>query len=440
MRAIIIKKCLSACIVIIIIILVLMTNIDLNNNITHRQARPPEVEQFPPPSPTFPLRSSSRRDKCSDLKRSRAGSCPDIMDWLPDLAAALPPRAHWRHVDIGANKGYGIANVITALSPDSVVTGLDVYRYFMKHVELPRFLKNKHKRGDHFMQSHQRNVLCGWCGDCLEDVHKIADPAHRAGSLELIAVDLMPMNAHALREIFRNFSSIVTVKNVGIAQRASTVHMNEKEGPGWEQGSVFMGNTKTSDSTTAVEVMPLPQLLGGDDVFHVDYLSTDTEGFDYEVFLGAKPLFRRHKISVYVFETNFGMLPADHPNSLQNGFSLTKMLTELHELGYRCLMPTERLRQKGKSKKSPPPPLPSYFDFTPCLGKENQEDETEEARAIIESKVGFSNVLCYDTHNETVARVFASGGDVMSRRREMQLHGSKADIRGPTLSELFPSK
>jgi len=75
---------------------------------------------------------------------------------------------------------------------------------------------------------------------------------------------------------------------------------------------------------------------------HTDFLSTDTEGHDHNVFYGSREMFVARRVSVYMFEIHHRAPPA-HPR-------YTRLIVEdLDSLGYECHGPLEPpiVQEKG---------------------------------------------------------------------------------------------
>jgi len=299
------------------------------------------------------------------------------MEWLAPLAKIIPQR-HWVHVDVGANKGYGVASflrLLTGEGPEPRKIFNDLYKRYW--LEGDRRMYGGRVRAA--MDTWKAKVYCGFCCDCLDHVRPLLRQ-HQASSVDVYAIDLQPSTAQWLKILFDE-EPRVKVMNVGIAKEKRKIQLLA-EGVGHEQSSVAMVATaKTNDTAVEVSIMALSDVVPL--TTHIDFLSTDTEGFDYEVFSGARKFFEQKKVSVYVFEVHLEKAPRKT--------LLSDFLSELDMLGYDCVMPTQRTRRDTHLKNVH---VPMYAPVGNCRG------------AALERHIGWANFLCYDASNHTLQQVF----------------------------------
>jgi len=316
---------------------------------------------------------------CEGYALGIGASCPEPMDWLPAMAETFP-RGDWLHVDVGANKGYGVLNFVAALSGEEFSTPKKL------QIDLRKAYWHKLGKLSGAIRTWRRKQFCGMCCDCMKDLDSLPERV-RARSVHAYAIDLSPTTADWLKNFFTGNSHVTTV-HAGVSKEAGYRDVMPPLFAGDEMVSLKEGSKVEVPVGGPVlpvrtKVLPLSQIIP--EGSHIDFLSTDTEGFDRHVFEGARDLFVQKRVSVYVFEVAFHLLPQFQ----WNGTYLTDFVTELSSLGYACMLPT------GRASDADTSPMKQYIRLGPQCRP-----------GAIEGIVGWFNVLCYNHDNITLRQVF----------------------------------
>jgi len=278
------------------------------------------------------------------------------------MQEALGARRDWVYVDVGANKGYAIGEMLSLLVEDSNVwSPMTILKNFVA------FLPNAGKP-------------CGACCDCRDP--QFDDPLPKpiaANSLCVFAFDLSIKCIEFLAKQFGDkvLPTHVSVKplNVGVNHAEGTIMLAESMCG--EMNSLESGSTQRKNQRQAeVAVKPLVQLLP--EGVHIDFLSTDTEGHDHNVFYGSRDLFVSRRVSVYLFEVHHKASPAHARYTTLRG-----MIEDLDSLEYDCFFPVRE--SKGHAM---------LVRVTGCKD------------TVVEKLIGWRNLLCYARWNSTLRGVF----------------------------------
>eukprot|EP00759_Apiculatamorpha_spiralis_P057167 PhF_6_TR8475/c0_g1_i1/m.13249 len=341
---------------------------------------PPSVPDSPRLATSAAVRASSWTCE-SILHTAIVMPCPEPMDWVPHVASRYP-RGSWTYVEVGANKGYGIQDMIATL------TGVPYHNPQHLHHEFRQRYWPKNLRVSPARRQWMRKQFCGMCCDCKKSFNVdngggsvFLPSAIQASSAVAYAVELTPSTADWLREYFSG-DPRVRVIHAGVSETPGVIRMPKSATAGDE--TVSLNSATSSSDTVETRVGPLQTLLPPG-IGHIDFLSTDTEGFDRKVFEGARKLFVDRQISVYVFEVGFHV----HRNTFASSPTyLQEMLDELKSLGYRCLAPAGKLLATDN--------LPQYVRLDNCSA----------VSGAAERLMGWNNILCYNQYNETLHDIF----------------------------------
>ena len=150
-----------------------------------------------------------------------------------------------------------------------------------------------------------------------------------------------------------------------------------------ETNSLLWQSAPTTKGT-AVPVGPLIDYIPRG--MHIDFLLTDTEGFDANVLYGSRELFEKKKVSVYILELHMATFPPEKPSYA----SIRGIIKDLASMGYTCVFPLSRSTGDFTNADR----LPSFVVVT---GREG---------SFVESAKGWRNMMCYASWNATIAMLF----------------------------------
>lgn len=307
-------------------------------------------------------------------KNWRPGKCADDASWLVPWMKARPDES-WVVVDVGANKGYVIAQWLemllgtrTPFSPHNL--GVWIY-------------------SNHTVPSNGAWLnWCGGCTECLDPPPSIPE-SHRARDVKVYAFEPSVANYKWLRSFFTN-TTLVNLTNAAVSHTPSMAYFPDGE-LGKETGKVLM---EPKEGYVPVRVVNLDQHLQHETFLHI--LSTDAEGFDQDVAKGAHRFLSEGRVGVYQFE----MYRAEDYKSI---------FEQLYEWGYVCHYFTEA-RGKDRSKTSRIR-VPSLVRISGCWHDEYQQ------------MVGWVNGLCYNYRVPGLRQIFES--------LEKRLHSNRGPAKGP---------
>eukprot|EP00759_Apiculatamorpha_spiralis_P014694 PhF_6_TR21217/c0_g1_i1/m.30644 len=317
------------------------------------------------------------RENCSTLiKYALHGqNCPDLDDWLPHLAREIGTNAHWVYVDVGANKGYGIAEMLMLLTDN--VQRKTAANLFIT-LRATRDLKKEAGRG---------RQECGACCDCQSGIVPL-EPKYRALSLRIFGFDLVPPTTKWLSHFFQGVPGVQIV-NAGVSNKKGTVYVDKNILRSIESTSLDSKRSRFL-SQDAVPVMTLKEGLGGKKApRHIDFLSIDVEGYDSFVLAGARSFFLQGRVSVVQFEMHMKAGPTPEYTTIRG------VVADLDTMGYECMLPLNAVEWRFRYKRVPKvTPLPQYVSVTGCQ------------TPVLEIFKGWVNMLCYYRHNATLRSVF----------------------------------
>ena len=88
-------------------------------------------------------------------------------------------------------------------------------------------------------------------------------------------------------------------------------------------------SNSSSSPGELITITTLGSFCAEQNISHVDFLKTDTEGFDVEVLKGAEAMLRNHKIQFILAEVSF-----DPDNTIHYVTSFFRLAEYLHDFGY----------------------------------------------------------------------------------------------------------
>jgi len=301
-------------------------------------------------------------------------ACPED-GWMPILRQ-LQPSKDMKFINIGMNKGYGIAMVLEAWQQS---LGIDQRSW---HRALMNALKEISGRG---LQSAKEPKgvppMCGVCRDCLQggvmrglqelerSNHKLsaaldlirstnADAKGKQGETAVLGVELNGGTADLVRHVIHALSldSVVEVLHAGVSD-----HHNDLLLPscavGNEGCSTDMRGTGPLSRVPTWTVDDLVRNWTGDKSL-IDYLEIDTEGHDPIVLKGARQMLKTGLVRILRYEY--------HSIGAWKSYSLQHITSSLDRDGYECYY-------AGQNR---------VWRLTGCLD------------ATFESRKTFANVVC----------------------------------------------
>lgn len=308
-------------------------------------------------------------------KAWRPGKCADDNAWLVPWMATRPG-SDWIAVDVGANKGYVIAEWLEAL------LGRDRTPFTPHNLGVSIYTHNT-------VSSGYLN-LCGGCTECLDPPVSMP-PSQRAASVKVYAFEPSVANYKWLR-FFYNDTSVVNITNAAVAQTPSMAYFPDGI-LGKETGKV---SAVPLEGYVPVKIVSLDDFLASAGITYLDILSTDAEGFDQEVAKGAQSLLQEGRVGVYQFE----MYRAEDYKSI---------FERLYRWGYVCYYFTEVRR--GYT-------APWLIRISGCW------------QDYFQNLIGWVNGLCYNTRVPELAPIF----DRLSKKIHRNSGPSRARARRGVLA------
>jgi hypothetical protein len=197
---------------------------------------------------------------------------------------------NWTIVDVGANKGYNIADILSAV-------GFPGYNRQILARHLIDYAKSIN------MPAQARRNLCGTCFGCMgESPTPKQDHVflHYAGSrptdFRVYGVDPIASHVEALRKAFNDTNRFTFALGIGSDTPGTSNFIQFSFGE--EAGSVYM----TNQNYKRLKVAHIVLDTWLHNVPFVDVLLTDTESHDLIVAEGAKNLLFDGRVGLYIFE------------------------------------------------------------------------------------------------------------------------------------------
>ena len=227
------------------------------------------------------------------------------------------------YINVGANKGYNVA---------------DVLQRYHSHGIGPRSSEAWHqallKTKVHGMRVRYG---CGLCNPCRQPPPKVQLHV----PLEVHAIEMVDVNAQALRALFRFFEVPGRVWHAAASNFSGTATYVAATAVGLEHHELWKGvsrlvRTTTLDEFAAANLRPTQT---------IDVLSIDTEGQDALILEGARQLLSARRIAVLEFEfIARGFWRKDHAEQRL----LRPVLQSLEANGYRCFWQGEARTTGGR--------------------------------------------------------------------------------------------
>jgi FkbM family methyltransferase len=216
-------------------------------------------------------------------------------------------------VDVGANKGYTVAEMMEVFEPSS----------HMNPNSLGIFLKSTFKR-----------KLCGVCNDCEGRADQTLLKERRTPrSFTIHAVEPSEANFDLLLKVkgWSNHSNMFIHKYAASSKDGIVFFPNAQVGN--EVGSI-MENPK-GDAYSKVESITLDSFFERNGLDDVDILKIDAEGFDPDVLRGSQQVLEQKKTKLLIFEYHkLNLWSESHPNK----DTLENVVKNMDLKGYDCYL------------------------------------------------------------------------------------------------------
>lgn len=270
----------------------------------------------------------------SAMRVALNSSCPLQEAWLDVVAPLLARHAEAVFFNVGANKGYAVAEFIQRFNASSTLTNT-AWEAHIKAIE----------RSGGLGKVKAFSSTCGICGACLNGPPRVR--VGKARRVRSLAIELVTSNANLLSKLFRHFQvdgkvvhrAALDVADVSVIEPGGVHPTSERsgiKGPGehrlpWDKPI----------STTTID-----QQMAELDVHRVHLLTIDTEGHDAIVLRGADGALKAQRIDVLEFEY--------HGVGKWRERSLRDTLEYLDVYGYRCFWQGNALVQGALAPASGP--------------------------------------------------------------------------------------
>lgn len=269
---------------------------------------------------------------CAGSLQSRCGAllgegCPEDGRWLRALADRIP-RQKPIFVNVGANKGYGIAAFLQLFSQRNV-TGRMWYHHiqgFARKVDSGFLLRD----------------ACGPCGSCSERTKMV----HARNGGVAHGLELTMRNRELLRTVasYARVADLVHVHDlVGSNETRSMWRRNDTLNLyGSETGTLCRGYSRTSRCTQPTQAIRLDDFFdahlgSGVAVYHV---LIDAEGWDALVLEGMRNSLLAKRVAIFSFEYTYkGYWSAPEQANCR---PLSTLLSWIGNAGYQCFWQTKR--------------------------------------------------------------------------------------------------
>ena len=236
--------------------------------------------------------------------------CSDVR-WAEAVADVLPRPAPVVYINVGANKGYNVAEHMGLWSQRPVTA----QRW---HEEILAYAQSN-KRG--FLKTYS----CGNCNACKAP--RPAAHARSGGQMHLL--ELTAANRALLRHLVRvaGLHDAVTVHDLAASNETGHITMR-KTMAGDERASLFHGRHQCDGCTERVEVVRLDDFVARQGIGPIYTVSIDTEGSDARVIEGMAGVLARKQVALLEFEVQ--------RVGFRGGRTLRSTVTRLFDMGYSC--------------------------------------------------------------------------------------------------------
>jgi len=233
-------------------------------------------------------------------------------------------------LNIGANKGYAIADFVQRFAPgDKSACETCNVTYYQWYEQLQELEKGKMKRS-----KLELAKLCGVCSDCTTRRPPAVPHRHaQRSNIRVLAVELLQSNARRLESLFKHFGVAGEVIYAAASNTSGVARISENEENN-EQNSIVDGAASGTSSLTELPLVTVDALLNERGISRVDLLTIDTEGHDALVLEGAMEALRSRRVRLVEFEYHGCGMWASSSGS---GRSLHTTLDTLHRhAGFKC--------------------------------------------------------------------------------------------------------
>ena len=243
------------------------------------------------------------------LDIGRHSNCPSDV-WhdraAPLLAGAVPSNSPLVMLNVGANKGFNLAEWMQRYT-SADTSNKKWHQLMMKKADPPCALQ-----------------CCGVCLVCHRKRMKQAATVQ----LQLHAFELQPSNERLLRQLVALSGAPVEVHGAAVSNVTGVVYTRDSGAPGYESVSAM----KTARGSKAVvrNVTTVDAFLAARGIARVGLVSIDTEGWDAFVMRGMERSLRAHAIDAFEFEYTRAWKPHLGEQALKDH------LAWLDGLGYTC--------------------------------------------------------------------------------------------------------
>ena len=229
-------------------------------------------------------------------------SCP-ASRWMDVLAPLLAREEEMVFLNIGANKGYAVADFLQRFNASETLTNTDWLRRMNRYVHSTAEIK------------------CGVCGACKNAVPKVRTGKTRR--LRAYAVELLTINSWILTRMFKYFNVQGQVVHAAVTNVSGFVFEPRNARPGTEWHMI-------SSEGKRVPAMTMDDLLRSTrlDESVIDLVTIDAEGYDSLVLEGGVRMLAQKRARLIEFEY--------HEVGMWKTRPLRATLEQLQEAGYKC--------------------------------------------------------------------------------------------------------
>lgn len=249
------------------------------------------------------------------IAETHCGSCAQSA--AASSSSSSSPPAYF--LNVGANKGYHIAEFLSALSQRHALTN----QYW--HETLLSVATHKLRR-----PIKAAALPCGGCAEC----NTTRTPVARTGCCRVAihAFDALPANVDLLRGVFSALSVPATVHQGIVSNASGTSYSTFRYGHSGDELAVFSAD-RGGYFKYAQQAVSVDDFLDSQSIRDVHWLSVDTEGWDALVLEGAARALMQRRIWVVQFEYNRVGYWRKWSSARRD---LKSTLASLHEFGYTC--------------------------------------------------------------------------------------------------------
>lgn len=243
------------------------------------------------------------QDCAAAMQIARNSACP-ASRWMDVLAPLLAREEDMVFLNIGANKGYAIADFLQRFNASETLDNRKWLQRVKRHV---------HSTVD---------IKCGVCGACKNPVPTVR--MNRTRTLRAYAVELITANVGILQWLYKYFNVNGQILHLAVTNESGFVYEPRNARPGTEWHSISTSGKRVR-SVTVDDLLHETRLDEG----LIDLLTIDAEGFDPLIIDGASKLLASKRARIVEFEYHrVGMWV--------KGRSLRTTLDQMYTAGYQC--------------------------------------------------------------------------------------------------------